>query len=218
MPKSGKRRQQLADFGASGGRPKAAKQQAQRLAAENGGAASSSGDHANLQPVMDDDEQRRTIETDEMMDEECSTGGLNSSCDVQLQQAFDVGGDELVVGVQDDPVGLVGCEIVIRWDNENSRCLIDAYAPDAPDEPCYIISWVSEPNEYHLYTRIQMAEAGVRCSSSVKVKLEGRPRRHLRRVRLRGRRLRRRRRRVSGACVSRRARLCPPVEERNLFT
>ena len=123
--------------------------------------------------TSDDDAQQPTKETVEMMDEECGSGAAGSSYDVQLSQSFDVGGDEPVVGVQDDPVGLVGSEIVIRWNDENSRCHIDAYAPNAPDEPCYIISWVSKPDEHHLCTCSQMAGAGIRCSSSVKTKLKG---------------------------------------------
>jgi hypothetical protein len=96
------------------------------------------------------------------------------SCDeVQSSRPFDVGRDELVVGMLHDPIGLVGCEITIQWANQTCRCHIDAYAPDAPDEPSYIISWVSTPDEHHLYTRGQMADAGARCSSSVKIKLQG---------------------------------------------
>ena len=88
---------------------------------------------------------------------------------------FDVGGNHHVRGVSDDPVGLVGCSVVVPWDG-TCHCVVDAYAPDAPGGPAYIISWCSKRDEHHLLSCAKMAERGAQCSHAVKANA---PRRRL---------------------------------------
>jgi hypothetical protein len=112
------------------------------------------------------------VETDEMVvDDEGSSGGGGSN-DVLTRQ-FNVGGGRRVHGTSEDLVGLVGSVVVVSWEGVASRCHVDAYAPDAPGGPAYVISWVSRPNEHHLLLRTKMAELGAQCSRSVKSKLKG---------------------------------------------
>ena len=96
----------------------------------------------------------------------------------QAEPAFyDVGGEHDVLGVSDDPVGLVGCMVAVPWRDggkmEASRCIVDAYAPDAPGGGSYIISWCRNREEHHLLTVAKMAERGAHCSSDVQAKLKG---------------------------------------------
>ena len=54
-----------------------------------------------------------------------------------------------------------------------SLCYVDAYAPDAPDGPAYVVSWVSNCDEHHLLPCATAAGLGSRCSNSVQAKLTG---------------------------------------------
>ena len=85
-------------------------------------------------------EQQPTNVHLEMMDDGCGDAA-GSSIEGHFPRSFDVGRDESVVGVQDQ-VGIVGCVVVMKWSGVESRCFVDAYAPDAPDGPSYVISWV----------------------------------------------------------------------------
>ena len=92
---------------------------------------------------------------------------------------FDVGRDMDISASHDDPVGLVGCEIVVPWPDhaagtKTSRCIVDAYAADAPGEQAYVISWVGKRDEHHLFTINQMADLSARGhSADVQQKLRG---------------------------------------------
>jgi hypothetical protein len=113
-------------------------------------------------------------ESDEMMvDDERSSGG-GCSNDVACRR-FNVGDGRRVDGTNEDLVGLVGSVVVVSWEGKTSRCNVDAYAPNAPGGPAYVISWVSRPKEHHLFLCAKMAELGAQCSRSVKSKLKGTP-------------------------------------------
>jgi hypothetical protein len=92
---------------------------------------------------------------------------------VQYPRAFDVGRDESVIGELKDPVGLVGCVVVVPWPVKGYRCVVDACACDAPDGPSYVISWLSNRDEHHLLSCARMATFGAQCSATVKSKLQG---------------------------------------------
>jgi len=89
------------------------------------------------------------------------------------RELFQVGRDKTVIGVVKDPVGLVGCVVMVPWPSKASRCVVDAYASDAPDGAAYIISWVSKRDEHHLLPVARMASLGAQCAADVKSKLEG---------------------------------------------
>ena len=84
------------------------------------------------------------------MDEEHNGGVGSSSSHGLVPRLYDVGRDAPVLGVHSDPVGLIGCQLMVPWPVKASLCYVDAYAPDAPDGPAYVVSWVSKCDEHHL--------------------------------------------------------------------
>ena len=111
-----------------------------------------------------------SLEADDVELESSSNGTRSSGA--HPSGVFDIGDDE-VLGVSDDPVGLVGCAFVVEWEGKARRCIVDAYAPDAPSGPAYIISWCGTREEHHLLSCATMANLGAQCSQGVKAKMAG---------------------------------------------
>ena len=69
-------------------------------------------------------------EADTELDAGHDASGAGSSSKAQPGRMFDVGNDE-VLGVVNDPVGLVDCVVMVPWSrNEQQsrgRCVVDAY-------------------------------------------------------------------------------------------
>ena len=67
-------------------------------------------------------------EADTELDSGHDASGAGSSSKAQPGRMFDVGNDE-VLGVVNDPVGLVDCVVMVPWsrNKQQSRCVVDAY-------------------------------------------------------------------------------------------
>jgi hypothetical protein len=139
---------------------------------DHGGA--SSGAHSRANDLdFDGDAEPQPNAPVEMESSARNGGAAGCSSDELQPRAFQVGRDKTVIGVVKDPVGLVGCVVMVPWPSKASRCVVDAYASDAPDGAAYIISWVSKRDEHHLLPVARMASLGAQCAADVKSKLEG---------------------------------------------
>ena len=123
------------------------------------GAAAAASSTCNVNDDDDDDDddddapQDGSTNADGTGDDMSQGGGGSASVgeasSSSASQSFDCGDIE-VDAVATDPVGLVGCRVVVPWkDTRNKRqrtaasvCVVDGYAAEAPDGPSYVVSWV----------------------------------------------------------------------------
>ena len=124
-------------------------------------------------------EQLSSSDGDEMELE--ALEGAASSSGFGQSMRFNVDGID-VVGVHDDLVGLVGCEVMLTFEgwSRSYRCFVDAFAPDAPGGSAYVISWKGNGRwdaGRCLYLQSTMADVAhrgiIQQSAGVKAKLEG---------------------------------------------
>jgi hypothetical protein len=88
---------------------------------------------------------------DDMDDDELCGCGTGSTSGTQPTSGhrFEIDGQH-VNGTSNDPVALIGCRVMLTFTEWSGSfgCKVEAFAPDAPDGPAYIISWEARTSKW----------------------------------------------------------------------